>query len=258
MCIRDRPIDAVPDITNNQVQIITSAPSLGATDIELLVTFPVEQANSNIPGLIELRSFSRFGLSVVSLVFEYDVDVYLARQQVQERLQEVKGSIPKGIGNPVLGPVSTGLGEIYQYVVRNKKGYEGQYTDTELRTIQDWIVRRDLLRVKGVADVSSFGGKLKQYEIAIHPDQLNAFGITIDDVFNAIDKNNENTGGAYIEKQSSVLFIRTEGLINSQKDIESIPIKLNENGYPLLIEDVAEVKIGHAIRYGALTYNGEG
>ena len=252
------PIDAVPDITNNQVQIITSAPSLGATDIERLVTFPVEQANSNIPGLIELRSFSRFGLSVVSLVFEDDVDVYWARQQVQERLQEVKGSIPKGIGNPVLGPVSTGLGEIYQYVVRNKKGYEGQYTDTELRTIQDWIVRRDLLRVKGVADVSSFGGKLKQYEIAIHPDQLNAFGITIDDVFNAIDKNNENTGGAYIEKQSSVLFIRTEGLINSQKDIESIPIKLNENGSPLLIEDVAEVKIGHAIRYGALTYNGQG
>ena len=221
------PIDAVPDITNNQVQIITSAPSLGATDIERLVTFPVEQANSNIPGLIELRSFSRFGLSVVSLVFEDAVDVYWARQQVQERLQEVKESIPKGIGNPVLTPVSTGLGEIYQYVVRNKKGHEGQYTDTELRTIQDWIVRRDLLRVKGVADVSSFGGKLKQYEIAVDPNQLNAFGITIDDVFDAIDKNNENTGGAYIEKQASVLFIRTEGLLSSQKEIESIPVKLN-------------------------------
>ena len=252
------PIDAVPDITNNQVQIITSAPSLGATDIERLVTFPVEQANSNIPGLIELRSFSRFGLSVVSLVFEDAVDVYWARQQVQERLQEVKESIPKGIGNPVLTPVSTGLGEIYQYVVRNKKGHEGQYTDTELRTIQDWIVRRDLLRVKGVADVSSFGGKLKQYEIAVDPNQLNAFGITIDDVFDAIDKNNENTGGAYIEKQASVLFIRTEGLLSSQKEIESIPVKLNSNGIPLLIKDVAEVKIGHAIRYGALTYNGEG
>ena len=252
------PIDAVPDITNNQVQIITSAPSFGATDIERLVTFPVEQANSNIPGLIELRSFSRFGLSVVSLVFKDDVDVYWARQQVQERLQNVKDQIPKGVGIPSIGPVTTGLGEIYQYVVKNKEGYEGKYTDTELRTIQDWTVRRDLLRVEGIADVSSFGGKLKQYEIAIHPDQLNAFGITIDDVFNAIDKNNENTGGAYIEKQASVLFIRTEGLINSQKDIESIPIKLNENGSPLLIKDVAEVKIGHAIRYGALTYNGEG
>jgi len=252
------PIDAVPDITNNQVQIITSAPSLGATDIERLVTFPVEQANSNIPGLIELRSFSRFGLSVVSLVFKDDVDVYWARQQVQERLQNVKDQIPKGVGMPSIGPVTTGLGEIYQYVVKAKKGYENKYTETELRTIQDWIVRRDLLMVEGIADVSSFGGKLKQYEIAIHTDQLNAHGISMDDVFNAIDRNNQNTGGAYIEKQSSVLFIRTEGLLTQQSEIESIPIKLNENGTPLLIKDVAEVKIGHAIRYGALTYNGEG
>jgi len=252
------PIDAVPDITNNQVQIITSAPSLGATDIERLVTFPIEQVNSNIPGLLELRSFSRFGLSVVSLVFEDDVDVYWARQQVQERLQNVKDQIPKGVGIPSLGPITTGLGEIYQYIVKAKKGYEEKYTDTELRTIQDWIVRRDLLRVEGIADVSSFGGKLKQYEIAIHTDKLNAFGITISDVFNAVDNNNENTGGAYIEKQSSVLFIRTEGLINSIEDIGAIPIKLNANGTPLLVRDVAEVKFGHAIRYGAMTYNGEG
>ena len=161
------PIDAVPDITNNQVQIITTAPSLGATDIERLVTFPVEQANSNIPGLIELRSFSRFGLSVVSLVFNDETDVYWARQQVQERLQNVKDQIPKGVGVPSLGPITTGLGEIYQYVVKAKKGYEHKYNDTDLRTIQDWTVRRELLRVEGIADVSSFGGKLKQYEIAI-------------------------------------------------------------------------------------------
>lgn len=252
------PIDAVPDITNNQVQIITSAPSLGATDIERLVTFPVEQANSNIPGLIELRSFSRFGLSVVSLIFNDKTDVYWARQQVQERLLSVKDQIPKGVGVPNLGPITTGLGEIYQYIVKAKKGYENQYDITELRTIQDWIVRRDLLRVEGIADVSSFGGKLKQYEIAINPNKLNSFGLTIEDVFSSLEKNNQNTGGAYIEKQSSVLFIRTEGLIGSKEDIESIAIKSNESGVPLFIKDVAEVKIGHAIRFGGLTYNGEG
>ena len=252
------PIDAVPDITNNQVQIITVAPSLGATDIERLVTFPVEQANSNIPGLIELRSFSRFGLSVVSLVFNDETDVYWARQQVQERLQNVKDQIPKGVGIPSMGPITTGLGEIYQYVVKAKKGFQTKYDETELRTIQDWVVRRELLRVEGIADVSSFGGKLKQYEIAINPNKLNSFGLTIDDIFSSLEKNNQNTGGAYIEKQSSVLFIRTEGLIGSKEDIESIAIKTTEAGVPLFIKDVAEVKIGHAIRFGGLTYNGEG
>ncbi len=251
------PIDAVPDITNNQVQIITTAPSLGATDIERLVTFPVEQANSNIPGLTELRSFSRFGLSVVTLVFNDDTDVYWARQQVQERLIDVKSQIPKGVGVPSLGPITTGLGEIYQYVVKAKKGYEAKYNDTELRTIQDWTVRRELLRVEGIADVSSFGGKLKQYEIAIDPDKLNSVGLTIDDVFSAVELNNQNTGGAYIEKQSSVLFIRTEGLIGSKEDIENISIKITESGTPLFIKDVASVEIGHAIRYGGMTYNGE-
>lgn len=252
------PIDAVPDITNNQVQIITSAPSLGATDIERLVTFPVEQANSNIPGLIELRSFSRFGLSVVSLIFNDDTDVYWARQQVQERLQNVKDQIPKSVGVPSLGPITSGLGEIYQYVVKAKKGYESKYDDTELRTIQDWIVRRDLLRVEGIADVSSFGGKLKQYEIAINPNKLNSLGLTIDDVFKALEQNNQNTGGAYIEKKSSVLFIRTEGLLGNKEDIESIALKTTQEGVPLFLKDVAEVKIGHAIRFGGMTYNGEG
>jgi cobalt-zinc-cadmium resistance protein CzcA len=252
------PIDAVPDITNNQVQIITSVPSLGAADIERLITFPIEQVNSNIPGLIEIRSFSRFGLSLVTIVFDDDTDVYWARQQVAERLQIVKDQLPKGLGIPVLAPVTTGLGEIYQYVVKAKKGYESKYDVTELRTIQDWIVRRQLLRVSGVADVSSFGGKLKQYEIAIDPYKLKSYGLTINDVFTALESNNQNTGGAYIERKATVLFIRSEGLIAGLEDINSIAVKQTANGTPLFIKDVAEVRIGSAIRYGAMTYNGEG
>jgi len=252
------PIDAVPDITNNQVQIITSAPSLGATDIERLVTFPIEQANSNIAGLIELRSFSRFGLSIVTLVFKDGTDVYWARQQVAERLQTIANDIPQDVSTPSMGPISTGLGEIYQYIIRPKKGYEEKYNITELRTIQDWIVRRELLRVEGIADVSSFGGNLKQYEISIDPSKLNAFSITIQDVFTALEKNNQNTGGAYIEKDAGLLFIRSEGLIGSNEDIGAIAIKQLESGTSLFIRDVAQINVGHAIRYGAMSYNGTG
>jgi cobalt-zinc-cadmium resistance protein CzcA len=252
------PIDAVPDITNNQVQVITIAPSFGATDIERLVTFPIEQANNNISGLKEIRSFSRFGLSLVTIVFDDDTDIYWARQQVAERLQKVQTQIPQGIGSPELGPVSTGLGEIYQYVVRPEKGYEKQYNETDLRTIQDWIVRRQLLGVKGVAEVSSFGGKLKQYEIAINPNKLQSYGLTISDVFTAVEKNNQNTGGSYIEKGATSLFIRSEGLIGKIEDIENIAIKSTASGTPLFIRDVAEVKIGFATRYGAMTYNDQG
>ena len=252
------PIDAVPDITNNQVQVITIAPSFGATDIERLVTFPIEQANSNIAGLKEIRSFSRFGLSLVTIVFDDGIDVYWARQQVAERLQQVQNEIPQGIGTPELGPISSGLGEIYQYVVRPKKGFEQKYNITELRTIQDWIVRRQLLQVKGVAEVSSFGGKLKQYEISVKPDQLNAYGITINDVFEALNANNQNTGGAYIEKGPTVLYIRSEGLVGSIEDIENIAINNKHNDVPLFIRDVAEVKTGYATRYGAMTYNDQG
>ncbi|MES2853131.1 MAG: CusA/CzcA family heavy metal efflux RND transporter [Bacteroidota bacterium] len=252
------PIDAVPDITDNQVQIITSAPSLGATDIERLITFPIEQANSNIPGLKEIRSFSRFGLSVVTIVFDDATDVYWARQQVTERLSAVKDQIPKGIGNPFLAPVTTGLGEIYQYAVRTKPGYEKKYDVTELRTIQDWIVRRQLLSVKGVAEVSSFGGKLKQFEIAIDPNKLQSYNITIADVFSALEKNNQNTGGAYIEKGPKVLYIRSEGLINTIENIKDISIKNTSSGSPLFIRDVADVRIGSAIRYGAMTFNKKG
>lgn len=252
------PIDAVPDITNNQVLVITSVPSLGASDIERLITFPIEQVNSNLPGLIEIRSFSRFGLSLVTIVFDDATDVYWARQQVNERLQTVKDQLPKGLGTPVLAPVTTGLGEIYQYVVKAKKGYEDQFDIIELRTIQDWIVRRQLLTVPGVADVSSFGGKLKQYEIAVSPDQLKSYGISINDVFSALEKNNQNTGGAYIERHSTVLYIRSEGLLGTLEDIRGIAIKETESGTPLFVKDVAEVRVGSAIRYGAMTYNGEG
>ncbi|MCC7028745.1 MAG: efflux RND transporter permease subunit, partial [Chitinophagaceae bacterium] len=252
------PIDAVPDITNNQVQVITVAPSYGATDIERLVTFPIEQANSNIAGLKEIRSFSRFGLSLVTIVFDDGIDIYWARQQVAERLQQVQQIIPKGIGTPELGPITTGLGEIYQYVLRPKPGFELKYNETELRTMQDWIVRRQLLGVKGVAEVSSFGGKLKQYSIEVAPDKLNAFAISINDIFDALEKNNQNTGGAYIEKGPTVLFIRSEGLIGSKEDIENIAVKTNSNGAPLFIRDVAEVKQGYATRYGAMCYNDEG
>lgn len=252
------PIDAVPDITNNQVQVITIAPSFGATDIERLVTFPIEQANNNISGLKEIRSFSRFGLSLVTIVFDDDVDIYWARQQVSERLLKVQNEIPKGIGTPELGPISTGLGEIYQYVVRPKEGYEHRYNATDLRTIQDWIARRQLLGVKGVAEVSSFGGKLKQYSIEIDPQKLLSYSITINDVFTALEKNNENTGGAYIEKGPTVLYIRSEGLVENLEDIKNVSVKSLADGQPLFIRDVADVKTSFATRYGAMTYNDKG
>ena len=252
------PIDAVPDITDNQVQVITIAPSFGAIDIERLVTFPIEQANNNIGGLKEIRSFSRFGLSLVTIVFDDATDVYWARQQVAERLQKVQSQIPQGIGTPELGPVSTGLGEIYQYVVRPKDGYENKFNETDLRTIQDWIVRRQLLGVKGVAEVSSFGGKLKQYSIEVDPNKLLSYNINITDVFKALENNNQNTGGAYIEKGPTVLYIRTEGLTGSMDDLKNIAIKSTSAGTPLFIRDVADIKIGSATRYGAMCYNDKG
>jgi len=252
------PIDAVPDITNNQVQVITVAPSFGATDIERLITFPIEQANSNIAGIKEIRSFSRFGLSLVTIVFDDATDLYWARQQVAERLIDVKSIIPEKIGIPKLGPISTGLGEIYQYVLRPKPGYEHTWDETQLRTVQDWIVRRQLLGVPGVAEVSSFGGKVKQYSVRIDPARLQSFGITITDVLSALEKNNQNTGGAYIEKGPSVVFIRTEGLLSSEEEIGNIPLRKTTTNTPLFIRDVATVETGFATRYGAMCYNDKG
>ncbi|WP_018622377.1 CusA/CzcA family heavy metal efflux RND transporter [Spirosoma luteum] len=258
------PIDAVPDITNNQVQVITSSPSLAAQDIERLVTFPVEVGLSNIPGLLEVRSFSRFGLSIVTVVFADATDVYWARQQISERLQTISSQIPPGVGTPTMAPVTTGLGEIFQYTVVPKKGYEDRYTLTDLRSIQDWIIRRGLLGTTGVADVSSFGGLLKQYEIAVDPDRIRSAGITISDLFAALQQNNQNTGGAYIDQKPNAYFIRSEGLIGSAEDIANIVIRLNgqnktsSSGIPIRVRDVAQVRIGAAVRYGAVTRNGEG
>ncbi|GAB3997173.1 CusA/CzcA family heavy metal efflux RND transporter [Spirosoma daeguense] len=251
------PIDAVPDITNNQVQVITSSPSLAAEDIERLVTFPIEVSLSNIPGLTEIRSFSRFGLSIVTVVFTDATDVYWARQQISERLQNVTGQIPPGVGTPTMAPVTTGLGEIFQYTVVPKKGFESRYSLTELRTIQDWTIRRALLGTPGVADVSGFGGKLKQYEIAVDPDRLQSVGVSMSEIFTALQQNNQNTGGAYIDKQPNAFFIRSDGLIHSPDDIADIVIRLNARGLPVRVRDVAQIRIGEAVRYGAVTRNGQ-
>lgn len=255
--LKQLPIDAVPDITNNQVQIITVSPTLAAPEVERLVTFTVEQTMATIPEIVEMRSISRFGLSVVTVVFEEDTDIYWARQQVNERLNQAQDQIPVGAGSPEIAPLSTGLSEIYQYVLRAKPGFEKKFNATELRTIQDWIVRRQLIGTKGVADVSSFGGYVKQYEVAIDPDRLRSVNTTIDEVFIALEKNNQNTGGAYIERNPYAYFIRSEGLVETVSDIEQIVVK-NVNGLPVLIRHVAEVKLGTASRYGALTLNDEG
>lgn len=253
--ITQLPIDAVPDITNNQVQIITTAPSLGAEDVERLITFPIELAISNVPGIQESRSMSRFGLSLITIVFDEGTDVYWARQQVTERLSQVE--INENANVPSLAPVTTGLGEIYQYVLKPKKGYEDKFTLADLRSTQDWLVRRQLLGTPGVADVSTFGGELKQYEVSVNPARLKALNLTISDIFTALSRNNQNTGGAYIEKGPSVLYIRSIGLTKSIEDINKIVVKSN-GGQPILISHVAEVRLGSAIRYGALTMAGLG
>lgn len=251
------PIDAVPDITDNQVMVITVSPTLAAQEVEQLVTFPVEQTMVSIPGIQDMRSFSRFGLSIVTIVFKENIDIYWARQQVQERLTIAAGNIPNGVGTPEMAPVTTGLGEIYQYVIHPKKGYEDKYDATELRTIQDWIVKRQLLGTPGVAEVSGFGGFVKQYEIAIDPDRLASQNISISDIFTALEKNNQNTGGAYIDKGPNAYFIRSEGLVKNIDEIKKIVVK-TEHGVPILLRDIAKVGFGNGPRYGAATRNGQG
>ncbi|WP_290792216.1 CusA/CzcA family heavy metal efflux RND transporter [Flavihumibacter sp. UBA7668] len=246
------PIDALPDITSNQVQVITVTPTLAAPEVERLISFTIEQSTANIPGIHEMRSISRFGLSVVTIVFNDDIDMYWARQQVAERLTSIKEQIPVTAGIPQMAPPTTGLGEIFQYIIKPQKGYEDKIDLTELRSIQDWIVRRQLLGIPGVADVSSFGGKLKQYEVAVMPDRLKSMDLTLADVFAALEKNNQNSGGGYIERNSTALFIRTEGLAMNLEDIRSIYIKSTSSGLPIYLRDIAEVRMGHAVRYGAM------
>ena len=252
------PIDAVPDITNNQVQILTVSPSLSANEMERLITFPVELAMANIPGKKELRSFSRFGLSVVTIVFDDGIDIYWARQQVSERLIGVKNQIPAGAGEPELAPITTGLGEIYQYVLKPLPGFEQEFDAMKLRSLQDWVIRRQLLSTPGIAEVSSFGGLLKQYEIAIEPQQLKSYNISIAEIYAALQKNNQNTGGAYIDQKPYSYFIRSEGLARTIEDIEKIVVKNTTSGTPILIRNVAKVQYGSAVRYGAMTLNGKG
>ena len=247
------PVDAVPDITNNQVLLITVSPSLAAPEVERLISMPIERVMASLPELKEMRSISRFGLSNVTVVFNDDVDIARARQQVSERLGQLKGVIPPNIGETDMGPVTTGLGEVYQYYVVPKPGYENRYTLTELRTLQEWIVRRQLLGVPGVADVSSLGGKLKQYQVVINPERLKGMGITLDDLYNAVQQNNENTGGAYIEKGPNAYYIRTEGMASTLEDLRNMPVK-NIHGLPLRLGEVANVREGDALRFGAM-YN---
>jgi len=251
------PIDAVPDITNNQVQVITLAPTLAAQEVEQFITNPIELSIANIPDVIERRSISRFGISVITVVFEDDVDIYLARQLVNESLQEAEESIPEGLGTPMLAPITTGLGEIYHYVVHTKPGYEDKYSAMDLRTIQDWIIRRQLAGTPGVAEISGWGGYAKTYEIALNNNKLNSLGVTVSDIFESLEHNNQNTGGAYIEKGSNIYFIRGVGMVKSLEDIENIAVK-SLNGVPIYIHDVADVKFGYLTRYGAVTRNGEG
>ena len=250
------PFDSTPDITDNQVQVITQAPSLGAQEVEQYVTTPVEMALANIPRIQERRSISRSGLSVITLVFDDAADIYWARSQVSQVVEQLEKELPKNTETE-MGPIATGLGEIYHYTIRAKEGYEHQYSLTQLRTMQDWIVRKQLSGTPGVAEVSGWGGYVKQYEVAINTDQLNASGISVSEVFDALQRNNANTGGSYIEENSNQYYIRGIGVVKNLEDVANITVKTMD-GIPVKVGDVAKVQLGHATRFGAVTRNGEG
>lgn len=250
-------IGAVPDVTNNQVQVITTSKNLSTGDMEQFITYPIELEMANLPGVQEIRSVSKFGLSVVTIVFDDDMGTYLPRQLISEKIQAAAERIPEGFGSPEMGPISTGLGEIYQYVLDVEPEYQDHYTTTDLRTVQDWIVKRQLSGIEGVVEVNTWGGHLKQYEVAVNTDKLAAMNVSASEVFRALESNNSIAGGAYIEKKDMAYFIRGEGLINSLDDIRNISIK-TIRGLPVYIEDVAEVGYGSANRFGAITGNGEG
>jgi cobalt-zinc-cadmium resistance protein CzcA len=250
-------IGAVPDVTNNQVQVITTSRNLSTQDIEQFITYPVEIEMANLPGVKEIRSISKFGLSVVTIVFDESLGTYLPRQLIAEKIKTASEKIPQGFGTPEMGPITTGLGEIYQYTLEVKPEFKNNYSVTDLRTIQDWVVKRQLSGIKGVVEINTWGGFLKQYEIAINPSRLKAMNITTADVFTALEKNNSIAGGAYIEKVNQSYFIRGEGKVNSLEDIGNIVVT-NANGLPVYIKNVAQVRFGHANRFGAITGNGEG
>lgn len=255
--LQNIPIGAVPDVTNNQVQVITTTRNLSTQDVEQFITYPVELEMANLPGVKEIRSISKFGLSVVTIVFEDRMGTYLPRQLIAEKIQSAEAKIPAGFGSPVMGPISTGLGEIFQYILDVKPQYKDRYSITDLRSIQDWIVKRQLSGIPGVVEVNTWGGKLKQYEVAINPNRLRAMNLTLPEIYSVLVKNNSVAGGGYIEKSNQSYFIRGEGLIGSLEDIEDIVIK-NDQGIPIYIKDVAIVQFGYANRFGAITANGEG
>lgn len=251
------PIGAVPDITNNQVQVITTSTNLSTEDIEQFITYPIEMEMANLPGVKEIRSISKFGLSVVTIVFDESMGTYLPRQLIAEKIKTASEVIPEGFGSPEMGPISTGLGEIYQYILDVKPSYQDRYSVADLRTIQDWIVKRQLSGIPGVVEINTWGGYLKQYEVAVNLSRLKAMDITTGELVTALEKNNSIAGGAYIEKVNQSYFIRGEGKISSVEDIENIVVK-NVNGIPALVKDVAIVRFGSANRFGAITGNGEG
>ncbi len=253
--MRGIPLDAVPDITNNQVQVVTVSPTLAAEEVEQLITFPIEASISNLPGVIEIRSISRYGLSVITVVFDEDIPILDARQYVKEQLSVVE--IPPGLGNPELMPITTGLGEIYQYTLSVKPGYEGQFDIMDLRTIQDWIVKRQLAGIPGVIEVSSFGGFVKQYEVSVDPERMYSLQLTVPEVIRAIEVNNENSGGSYIEEGTGALYIRTFGRLQTLDDIANVLVA-QKNGLPVYVRDIAEVTYGSPKRYGAMTMDGKG
>jgi len=249
------PIDAVPDVTNVQVQVLTSAPSLAPLEIERQITFPVEVAMSGLPDVEEIRSVSKFGLSAVTVVFADSVDTYFARQLVLERLSQAREQIPESIGSPEMGPISTGLGEIYQYELKSP---DGSYDATALRTIQDWNVRRQLLGVPGVTEINSFGGYEKQYQVRIDPAKLQSYGLTLREVYEAVAKNNGNVGGAYIEKGAEQYLLRGIGLVEKSDDVANIVVKTGKEGVPVYVRDIGEVVEGATVRQGAVSSDGKG
>ena len=250
------PIDAVPDITNNQVQVVTTSPSLSAEEVERFITYPVEISMANLPGVVELRSISRYGLSVVTIVFEDGMPVTDTRQFVSEQIDVAAEEIPPGLGHPELMPITTGLGEIYQYTLEVDAGAESEYDAMELRTIHDWIVKRHLSGIEGVVEVSSFGGYLRQIQVSVDPVRLRSFGLTVHDVLSALEANNQNTGGSYLERGPNAIYIRAEGIVKSPEDIGNIVVQ--QEGTPVLLRQVAEVEEGYPPRYGAMTKNGDG
>lgn len=250
------PIDAVPDITNVQVQVLTAAPSLAPLEVERQITFPIEIAMSGLPGVGQVRSVSKFGLSAVTIVFDDSVDTFFARQLVLERLSTVRQQIPETIGSPEMGPISTGLGEIYQYEVRPVSG--GARDPIALRTIQDWIVRRQLMGTSGVAEVNSYGGKKKQYQVMVDPAKLQSYGLSLRDVLNAVIANNENVGGAYIEHAGEQYVLRGIGLAQNTSQIGNIIVKTGKEGVPIFVRDVATVAVGSEVRQGAVLADGKG